>query len=286
MKVKKAVILAAGFGTRMLPATKAVPKEMLNIVDKPAIQYIVEELAASEITDILIVLGRGKHAVEEHFDRIPELENALIQKNKSLYDEIVAISEIADITYVRQREIKGTGNAVLYAKTFAGSEPFVVIYPDDIMVSKTPVTAQICRAYEKYGAGAVAMKEFSAEDIVKYSSLDAKPLDGNIYKVSDMVEKPQKHEVFTNFSILGRCVLPAKIFSLLEQTEPGLGGEIWLTDAMKRLAREEGMLGVDFEGIRYDTGNKLGFLKATTELGLQNREIGTAFKEYLKEIIK
>jgi UTP--glucose-1-phosphate uridylyltransferase len=261
MKVKKAVILAAGLGTRMLPATKAVPKELLTLVDKPAIQYITEELAASGIEDILVVISRGKEAIQNHLDGI------------------------ANVTYIRQLEMKGTGNAVLYAKHFAGNEPFVVIYPDDIMTGAVPVTAQICSAFEKHGLGAVAMKAFSDEDIMKYSSLDAKPLENNIYKITDMVEKPQKHEVLTNFSILGRCVLPAKIFPLLEETKPGLGGEIWLTDAMKQLARTDGMLGVDFEGIRYDTGNKLGFLKATTELALQNKELGREYEEYLKDLI-
>jgi UTP--glucose-1-phosphate uridylyltransferase len=288
MKVKKAVILAAGFGTRMLPATKAVPKEMLTLVDRPSIQYIVEELAASGIEDILIILGRGKGAVEEHFDRSFELENALINKNKSLYNELVAIAGIAKITYIRQQEMKGTGSAVLYAKNFAGSEPVVVIYPDDIMVSDipdVPVTKQICSAYEKHGLGAVAIKEFTDEEIVKYSSLKIETLDNNTYKISDMIEKPQKHEVFSNYSILGRCVLPAKIFGILEETKPGLGGEIWLTDAMKRLAIEDGMVGVDFEGIRYDTGNKLGFLKATTEIGLMNNEVGAEYKKYLKELV-
>ncbi|MCL1822853.1 MAG: UTP--glucose-1-phosphate uridylyltransferase [Oscillospiraceae bacterium] len=288
MKVKKAVILAAGFGTRMLPATKAVPKEMLTLADKPSIQYIVEELAASGIEDVLIVLSRGKAAVTEHFDRSPELEAALIQKNPDLYKEIVDITKTANITYVRQQEIAGTGNAVLYAKGFAGSEPFAVVYPDDIMVSDNPefpVTAQICRAYEKHGLGAVAMKKFSDEDIIKYSSLAVSPLEDNVYKVTDMVEKPKREEVFSNFSILGRCVLPAKIFKILEETKPGTGGEIWLTDAMKMLACSEGMLGVDFKGVRYDTGNKLGLLKAVTEIGLSHKEVGAAYKAYLKGLL-
>jgi UTP--glucose-1-phosphate uridylyltransferase len=264
MKVKKAVILAAGYGTRMLPATKAVPKEMLTVVDRPSIQYIIEELAASGIEDILVVLGRGKESIQNHLDGL------------------------INVTYVRQQEMKGTGNATLYAKNFAGDEPVMVIYPDDIMVSdegQPPVAAQICAAYEKYGLGAVAMGVFSDEDILKYSSLDAKLLGDNVYKVTDMIEKPQKHEVFTNFSVLGRCVLPAKIFGILEETPPGLNGEIWLTDAMKTLARADGMVGVDFKGTRYDTGSKLGFLKAVTEIGMQNSEVGAEFKQYLKELM-
>jgi len=262
MKVKKAVILAAGLGTRMLPATKAVPKELLNIADKPAIQYIIEELTASGIEDILVVISRGKEAIQNHLDGLS-----------------------VNITYVRQQEMKGTGNAVLYAKGFAGDDPFVVIYPDDIMVSKTPVTRQICDAFEKHGLGAVAMKEFSDKDIVKYSSLKVDLLENNVYKVTDMNEKPKPGEALSNYSILGRCVLPAKIFGILEETQPGLNGEIWLTDAMKQLARADGMLGVDFEGIRYDTGNKLGFLKAVTEIGLLHEEAGAEYKAYLKDLI-
>jgi UTP--glucose-1-phosphate uridylyltransferase len=265
MKVKKAVILAAGLGTRMLPATKAVPKEMLTVVDRPSIQYIVEELAASGIEDILVVVSRGKEAIQNHLDGL------------------------ISVSYVRQLEMKGTGNAVLYAKNFAGSEPVVVIYPDDIMVAdegEPPVTAQICAAYEAHGLGAVAMKAFSDEDIVKYSSLDIKLLENNIYKITDMIEKPQKHEVFSNYSVLGRCVLPAKIFGILEQTKPGLNGETWLTDAMKTLARADGMVGVDFKGTRYDTGNKLGFLKAVTEIGLRNVEVSGEFREYLQSLCK
>lgn len=287
MKVKKAVILAAGFGSRMLPATKAVPKEMLTIADKPSIQYIVEELAASGISDILIVLSRGKNAVQEHFDRAPELEAALIEnpEKKALYDSIVKITSLADITYIRQPIMRGSGSAVLLAKNFAGSEPFVVVYPDDIMTGETPVTAQICAAYEKYGLGAVAMKEFPVRDIMKYSSLDAELIEDNIYKITDMIEKPSEKEILTNFSILGRCVLPAKIFKLLEETKPGLNNEIWLTDAMKRLSNEDGMTGVDFIGKRYDTGNKLGLMKCVTEIALSHPEIGEDYKKYLKELL-
>jgi UTP--glucose-1-phosphate uridylyltransferase len=264
MKVKKAVILAAGLGTRMLPATKAVAKEMLTVVDRPSIEYIIEELAASGIHDVLVVVSRGKEAIQNHLDGL------------------------ANVTYIRQLEMKGTGNAVLYAKSFAGGEPVVVIYPDDIMVAdegQPPVTAQICAAYEAHGLGAVAMKEFSDADIVKYSSLKLEFLEKNIHKITDMIEKPQPSQVFSNYSVLGRCVLPAEIFGILEETPPGLNGETWLTDAMKTLARTRGMVGVDFKGTRYDTGNKLGFLKAVTEIGLRNAEVGGEFKEYLKELI-
>jgi len=246
---------------------------MLTLVDRPAIEYIVDELIASGISEILVVVSRGKEAIQNHLHGIAS----------GTADGCSAIS------YVLQREMKGTGNAVLYAKNFAGSEPFVVIYPDDIMVSAegiTPVTAQICAAYEKHGRGAVAMKSFPPEDVSKYSSLKIEPLENNQYKITDMIEKPQKHEAFSNYSIMGRCVLPTKIFAVLEETEPGLNGEIWLTDAMKVLAREEGMIGVDFNGVRYDTGNKLGFLKAVTELGLRHAEGGGEFEQYLRELWK
>jgi len=281
-KVKKAVILAAGLGTRVLPATKAIPKEMLNIVDKPAIQYIVEEAAKSGIEDMMIVLSRGKSAVEDHFDRAPELEQALLKSGKrDLYEQTVEISELANITYRRQKEVKGTGHAVLCAERFVGGEPFAVIYGDDVIIGDDPATAQLIRAYEEYGLGCVTMKEMPDEAIMKYSSLKVKNLRDNIYAVSDMNEKPQKHEFLSNFCILGRCVLPPKIFALLKETPPGANGEIQLTDAMKTLAGTDGMTGVDFTGIRYDMGDKLGILKATVEVGLQS-QIGDLFRDYLK----
>jgi len=282
-KIKKALILAAGLGTRVLPATKAIPKEMLSIADKPAIQYIVEEAARSGIEDIMLVLSRGKNAVSDHFDRAPELEQALLKSGKQdLYDEVVGVTELANITYCRQKEVKGTGHAVLCAKNFVGDEPFAVIYGDDVIIGEDPATAQLCRAYEEFGLGSVTMKEVPDELVVKYSSLKVKNLRDNVYAVSDMNEKPPLAEKFSNFSILGRCVLPAKVFGLLADLKPGAGGEIQLTDAMRILARSEGMTGVDFTGTRYDMGDKLGILKAAVEVGLNHPLVGDRFREYLR----
>ncbi len=285
MKIKKAVIPAAGLGTRVLPASKAMPKEMLSIVDKPAIQYIVEEAAKSGIEDILIITSRGKTTVEDHFDRSPELEQKLLDSGKiDVYNEIVNITKLANITYVRQHETKGLGHAILCAKAFVGDEPFAVLYGDDVILGEKPVCGQLCEAYEKYGKGVVGIKEVTLEQIQKYSSMKLSPLEGNRYEITDMIEKPKPEEVFSLFSILGRCVLPPRIFSILENTPYGVGGELQLTDAMKTLAREESMVGVDFEGRRYDMGNKLGILEAIVEVGLSHPETGKAFREYLKGI--
>ncbi len=287
MKVKKAVILAAGFGTRVLPATKSMPKEMLTIVDKPAIQYIVEEISKAGIEDILIVLSRGKNIVEDHFDRSPDLERQLEKSGKTdVLETVRGIPKLAKIQFVRQQEMKGTGDAVMSARTFIGDEPFVVLYGDDVIIGEDPAAAQVCRAFEETGKGAVAMKEVSTELVVKYSSMKVSHLHDNIYGISDMIEKPKPEEMFSNFSILGRCVLPPKIFEILERLPVGAGGEYQLTDAMKELARTEGMVGVDFTGTRYDMGNKLGILKAVVEVGLEHPEVGNGFREYLKEICR
>ena len=285
MKIRKAVIPAAGLGTRVLPASKAMPKEMLSIVDKPAIQYIVEEAAKSSIEDILIITSRGKTTVEDHFDRSPELEQKLLDSGKiDVYNEIVNITKLANITYVRQHETKGLGHAILCAKAFVGDEPFAVLYGDDVILGEKPVCGQLCEAYEKYGKGVVGIKEVTLEQIQKYSSMKLSPLGGNHYEITDMIEKPKPDQVFSLFSILGRCILPPRIFTILENTPYGVGGELQLTDAMKTLAREEGMIGVDFDGRRYDMGNKLGILEAIVEVGLSHPETGAAFREYLKGI--
>lgn len=285
MKVKKAVILAAGLGTRVLPATKSSPKEMLAIVDKPAIQYIVEEVVSSGIEDILIVVSRGKSAVQDHFDRSPELEYALKNSGKTqLYDEVLDIAKLANIQYVRQQEMLGTGNAVMYAKTFIGNDPFVVLYGDDVIIGDDPATAQVCRAYEEFGKGAVAMKEVSTDLVMKYCSLDTRGIRDNLYDVTDMVEKPALEQIISNFAILGRCVLPPEIFDILEDIPRGAGGEFQLTDGMKVLSQTKGMVGVDFTGTRYDMGSKLGILQASVEVGLKHEEIGADFKAYLKEV--
>lgn len=288
MAIKKAIIPAAGLGTRVLPATKAMPKEMLPIVDKPAIQYIVEEAVKSGIEDICIITSRGKSIMEDHFDRTPELESRLLASGKqAMYDEIVDIANLANITYIRQKETKGLGHAVYCAKSFVGNEPFAVLYGDDVIIGDKPVCGQLVQAYEAYGLGCVGIKEVSEEDIKKYSSMKVDALRDNLYKITDMIEKPaSKEEIFSLYSILGRCVLPPEIFDILETLPKGAGGEYQLTDAMKILARQKGMVGVDFIGTRYDMGNKLGVLKAIVEVGLQHKEIGEDFKEYLTEFVK
>ncbi len=287
MKIKKAVIPAAGLGTRVLPASKVMPKEMLPIVDKPAIQYIVEEAVASGITDILIITSRGKGLVEDHFDNAYELEDTLRRKGRNAdADAVAAIAHMANVHFVRQHFPNGLGHAVLSAKAFVGCEPFAVLYGDDVMASTAPVTAQLCAAYEKYGKGAVGVKQVPDEALAKYCSLKVEPLEGAYMAVSDMVEKPTPEQVMSNWSILGRCVLPGEIFEILENTAPGFGGEIQLTDAMATLARTQGMIGVDFEGKRYDMGNKLGIMQAQVETALKHPEIGDAFREYLKEFVK
>lgn len=287
-KVKKGVILAAGLGTRVLPATKSMAKEMLPIVDKPAIQYIVEEMVSSGITDILIVLSRGKSLVQDHFDRVPELEASLERSGKTeQLEQIVKIAEIANIQYVRQQQTLGTGYATMYAKSFVGNDPFVVAYGDDVIIGEDPATAQVCRAYEQFGTGgALAIKEVSTELVMKYSSLKVDNIQNNIYKVSDMIEKPKENEILSHFAILGRCVLPASVFDILEKIPKGAGGEYQLTDAMCILARTQGMLGVDFTGTRYDMGNKFGIMKASIEVGLKHPEIKDELSEYIKEIAK
>ncbi len=285
MKVRKAIIPAAGLGTRVLPASKAVPKELLPIVDKPALQYIVEEAVAAGIEDILIITNRGKGLIEDHFDRAPELEERLLAGNKTdLYEATVAPANLANIYFIRQKETKGLGHAVLAAKQFVGDEPFAVLYGDDVIIGDVPTTRELLDAYDAYGKGAVCIKEVPKADISKYSSLAVAPIVDRIYSISDMVEKPAPEEVLSLFSILGRCVLPPEIFSILENTAPGAGGEIQLTDAMKELARTKGMVGVDFLSKRYDMGNKLGIMMANCEVAINHPEIGKDFREYIKKL--
>lgn len=285
MKITKAVITAAGYGTRMLPATKSMPKEMLPILDKPAIQYIVEECVNAGIRDILIILSRGKHVVEDHFDRSPDLERQLLNSGKNeLYNEMVRIGSMANITYVRQAEQLGLGHAVLCAKGFAGNDPIAVLYGDDVIVGEDPVVGQLCCAYEKYGKGVVGIKEVPTEDVMKYSSMKLERLDDGYFEISDMIEKPAPDQIFSNYAILGRCVLPAEIFEILENTPYGRNNELQLTDAMKTLALRENMIGVDFTGTRYDMGNRLSALKASIEAGLNRPDISGELAEYIKEL--
>lgn len=284
MKVRKAVIPAAGLGTRMLPATKTVPKEMLPLVDKPVIQYIIEEAVASGIEDILIVTNRAKSAMDDYFDYYPELETRLSQagKEQELY-EVRHAADLANIFYVRQKETKGLGHAIWRAKRFVGDEPFAVLLGDDIMRSEKPVTGQLIDAAEKYGASAVGVQQVTTEAITKYSSVQIETLEERIFRVTDMIEKPTPEQIFSNYAILGRYVLTPAIFDILEGLAPGFGGEIQLTDGLQKLCRRDKMVAVDFEGRRYDTGNLKGFLEATIDFSLAHPETGDWLRAFLKE---
>ena len=287
MRVKKAVIPAAGLGTRMLPATKTVPKEMLPIVDKPAIQYIIEEAVASGIEDILIVTNRAKSAMDDYFDYVPELEESLSRAGKLSELEVVRrTADIANIFYVRQKETKGLGHAVWRARKFVGDEPFAVLLGDDIMMADIPVTKQLIDASEKYKSAAVGTQLVTVDAISKYSSLQVSKLEDKVYKVTDMNEKPSPEEAFSMFAILGRYVLTSEIFSLLENTPPGYGGEIQLTDGLRKLCKTSPMVAVDFSGRRYDTGNMSGFLEATIDFALKDPSVGPWLKEFIVEKVK
>ncbi len=288
MKITKAVIPAAGLGTRVLPATKAMPKEMLPIVDKPSIQHIVEEAVNSGITDILIITNRGKGIIEDHFDKTPLLEEALKRGNKTdLLKSIENIHSMANISYIRQIETKGLGHAVSRAKTFVGDEPFVVMYGDDVIIGDVPATKELIDAYGEFGKGVLGIKKVDAKDIYKYSSLKVENIHDNVFKCTDMIEKPQTdEEVMSLYSVQGRCILPPEIFDILENTKPGAGGEIQLTDAMRELATIVGMTAVEYSGNRYDMGNKLGILKASIDVGLKHDEVKDGLKEYIKELAK
>ncbi len=288
MKITKAVIPAAGFGTRVLPATKNFPKEMFPIVDKPTIQYIVEEAVAAGITDILIITNRGKGLIEDHFDRSPELEHILEKSGKLDFLKCVQeISELANISFIRQKEMKGLGHAVLKAKQFVGNEPFAVLFGDGVIISKQPAIKQLIDCYGEFGEGVVGVKKVSEEDIHKYGSLKVENIHDNVFKCTDMVEKPQtKEEVLSLYSITDRVVLPPSIFEILERTKPGAGGEIQLTDAMKEIAVTKGMTAVEMEGNRFDMGNKFGVLKANIDVGLNHPETKDQLKEYIKKLAK
>lgn len=286
MKIKKAVITAGGLGTRLLPATKAVPKEMIPIVDKPAIQYIAEECAAAGITDILIVTARGKTAIEDHFDRSPELEAKLAESGKAeLLEEIKGISSAAGFTFVRQPFQTGLGGAILCAESFVGDEPFAVLYGDDVIIGDDPAIGQLARAYEKYGKSVVGINRVPLCDISKYNSMKLEAMEeSGIYAVSDMIEKPQRGEEFSDFSILGRCILEPSIFDILRRTPKGKGGELQLTDAMRNVAVSGGMIGVDFVGKRFDMGSRLGMIKASVEVGLMHDDLHDELAEYIKKL--
>lgn len=284
MKVRKAVIPAAGLGTRMLPATKTVPKEMIPMVDKPVIQYIIEEAVASGIEDILIVTNRAKSAMDDYFDYYPELETRLNQagKDRELF-EVRRAADLANIFYVRQKETKGLGHAISRAKRFVGDEPFAVLLGDDIMRAEKPVMGQLIAAAERYDASCVGVQRVSTEAISKYSSVKISPLEDRIFAVSDMNEKPTPAQMFSNYAILGRYVLTPEIFDILENQAPGYGGEIQLTDGLQVLCKHSKMVAVDFEGRRYDTGNLKGFLEATIDFALDHPETGDWLRGFIKE---
>ena len=289
MKVKKAIIPAAGMGTRVLPASKAVPKEMLNIVDKPAIQYIVEEAVAAGIEDILIITNRGKGVIEDHFDQAFELETNLKDNasKQHIYEELKAIANLANVYFIRQKETKGLADAILRAKSFVGNEPFGILYGDDVILSEDPVIGQLCRAYEEFGFGAVGVKEVPREDVPKYCTLDVTPLRDNIMKCNNIIEKPTPDQIMSCYSILGRVVMPPEIFGIIEQTPVDKkSGEVYFTDSMVTLAKQSGLTAVDFVGTRYDMGNKLGIMKANCEVALTHPEIGADFKAYLQELVR
>ncbi len=284
-KITKAVIPAAGLGTRMLPIARSVPKEVLPIVDRPVMEYLVREAADSGITDLLIITNRGKGVIEDYFDYSPEYEEKLRQKNKM--EELEDIREIVNrinVHFIRQRDARGLGHAISCARAFTGDDAFCVLYGDDVIHSKVPVCRQMINAYEKYGLGVASVQEVTDEQIVKYCSLDVEALDDGYYRVRNMIEKPRIEEKFSNLSILGRVLLTPDIYDILENTAPGAGGEIQLTDAMKTLSQTKGMTAVKFEGKRYDMGSKMGFLEANIEYALRHEELGEQFKEYIKTI--
>ena len=292
MKVRKAIIPAAGLGTRVLPASKAVPKEMLNIVDKPAIQYIVEEAVAAGIEDILIITNRGKGVIEDHFDHSFELEANLAgnPSKAKLYEDVKSVANLANIYFIRQKETKGLAHAILCGKSFVGDEPFAVLYGDDVIISDDPVTAQLVRCYEKYGKGVVGVNEVSEELIRLYCTLGVSPIEGEdrAMNCSKIIEKPTPEQILSLYAILGRVVLPPEVFGMIEKgiAETPAGGEFLLTDVFTELGMNGKLLAYDFDGRRYDMGNKLGIMKANCELALTHPEIGDEFKAYLKELVK
>ncbi len=287
MKVRKAVIPAAGFGTRFLPATKAVPKEMLPIIDKPAIQYIAEEAIASGIEEILIITSRGKDALINHFDKAYELESILERDGKT--EMLSAVREVSDkinVHFIRQQEQKGLGHAVLHAKSFVGDEPFAVMLGDDVVVSEKPCIRQLIEQYGKCGSTVLGVQRVNMEQVSKYGIADCERVDGRLYKVKGMVEKPDKDNSPSDIAVLGRYVITPAVFDCLERTPNGAGGEIQLTDALVMLAESEDVYAYDFEGQRYDIGSKQGFLRATVDFALARPDLKDEFAAYLKSVIK
>ena len=282
MKVRKAIIPAAGLGTRFLPATKAQPKEMLPIVDKPTIQYIIEEAVASGIEEILIITGRNKKSIEDHFDKSVELEMELEKAGKQEMLELVrGISDMVDIHYIRQKEPRGLGHAIHCAKSFVGNEPFAVMLGDDVVESEVPCLKQLIDCFNEYKTTILGVQTVAPENVDKYGIVDGIHIEDRVYKVKRLVEKPAIEEAPSNIAILGRYIITPQIFEILENTKPGKGNEIQLTDALETLIKNEAMYAYDFEGRRYDVGDKLGFLQATVEFALKREELREGFIEYL-----
>jgi len=289
-KVRKAVLPAAGLGTRFLPATKAQPKEMLTVVDKPQIQYVAEECVASGIEHIIIVTGKGKNSIEDHFDSAPALERFLEEKGRNDQAELVRkISNMVQVSYTRQKEPLGLGHAVLVARDLVGDEPFAVLLGDVLIPGPNPATKQLIKVYESTGVGAIAVEEVPKDKTHLYGIVDGEPapqppFGERLLRIRELVEKPKPESAPSNLAITGRYVLPSAIFDCLERTKPGAGNEIQLTDALRILAREQGLWAYIYDGVSYDAGDKLGFLKATVEIALQNPEFGAAFRSYLKTL--
>jgi UTP--glucose-1-phosphate uridylyltransferase len=287
MKVKKAIIPAAGLGTRFLPATKAMPKEMLPIVDKPTIQYIVEEAVESGIEDIIIVTGKGKRAIEDHFDNSFELEQNLLSKGKiELFNEVQKSSKLVDIHYIRQKEPKGLGHAIWCARKFIGNEPFAVLLGDDIVRAEKPCLKQMIEQYDRYNASILGVQTVNVEDVSRYGIVDAKEIGERLYTVNSLVEKPKQEESPSNLAILGRYILSPRIFDILGNQKPGAGGEIQLTDAIANLNLIEAVYAYNFNGTRYDVGDKMGFIQTTIEFALQHDELKHELLDYLSKIIE
>ncbi|WP_088229027.1 UTP--glucose-1-phosphate uridylyltransferase GalU [Desulfosporosinus sp. FKB] len=287
-KIRKAIIPAAGLGTRFLPATKAQPKEMLPIVDKPTIQYIVEEAINSGIEDIIIVTGRNKRAIEDHFDRSMELETYLEKNSKEeLLDLVQDIARLADIYYVRQKEALGLGHAIYSARKFIGQEPFAVLLGDDVIFSEVPALRQMMNQYERYGASMVGVQEVPIEDISKYGIVDGEKFAERLYRAKNLVEKPQPEDApLTHLAIMGRYILNPEIFDLLEALPPGKGGEIQLTDGIKELGRFQEVMAYEFDGRRHDVGDKLGFVEATIEYALRREDLAEELISYLQNLVR
>ncbi|PYN69986.1 MAG: UTP--glucose-1-phosphate uridylyltransferase [Candidatus Rokuibacteriota bacterium] len=285
MSVKKAVFPAAGLGTRFLPATKAQPKEMLPLVDKPMIQYVVEEAVASGLSEIIIVTGRGKRAIEDHFDAAFELEYYLNDRGKvEELAQIKTISELASVSYVRQKEPLGLGHAILCARSLVGDEPFAVFLGDDIIAAREPCMHQLLAVFERYAGPVLAVERVPRERLPQYGVIAARQIAANVYEILDLVEKPRPNEAPSDLAIIGRYVLPPDVFGVLVDTPPDARGEIQLTDALRTLRSRRPMYAVAFEGKRFDTGDKLGFLKATVEFALARPDLGDAFRAYLKSL--